>query len=243
MARRVLHRVTPYAMELLAAAGAAAGAGAGAEVVLAVRFFYPAPFGPRRFPILSAHLGDLPVLRLATELDDVRAFDESHVAEVVAVGLFVGLAVFAFVLYGLQRGRQEYLWLGLFCLLYALCAVMKIRVESGFVDATTAVILLYRYAGCVAMICSFEFVIHFVHARARWPARVIEASFLLAPLAGQVSEDAFGVWLVALLAALFVYLARYLLAGYRRAVAEVKLLLPFLALLVLGNVIFFVSQF
>ncbi len=209
------------------------------DVTVAFRFAYPFSYRPERFPISAVEAGPLRQVQLAQQLHALENFDEVHVAEIVGIGLFLGLAAFAFVLFVLQRSRPEYLWLGLFCLTYSLTAILKILVESGALVENDAVMLLYRYVGCSAMVCSLEFVIRFAQVRWRPADRAIEALFLLTPLLGLVSQFHFTLLLVLCFTLLFVYVCACLIRAYRQGLAEIRVFLPLLALFVLLDILYY----
>ena len=211
------------------------------DLTLAFRFSYPAFYLPTKFPLARVQVGPLHAVELAQQLETLRGFDDNHVAEIVGIGLFLGLASFAFVLFGLQRSQPEYLWLALFCLLYGITATMKILVESGTLAESDLIMLAYRYAGCFAMICSLEFVTRFAQVTWWRSVRTLEALFLVIPLVGLFSQFRFTASLVLCFVLLLGYMGVCLLRAYQRGVAEVKLLLPFLSLLILVDIFYYAS--
>ncbi len=231
MEHRMLKRVPPMAVPLPA----------GDEWTVALRFYYPRLLPPRVLPLRRAELEPYAEARLVAELATLREFDDLHLAEVIGVGLCFGLCVFAVVLYALQRTQTEYLWLALFCGFYGVCVTFKVKLESGALPESTAWVLVYRYLGCAAMVCSLEFVMRFAGSRRRPSARALQALFLLLPLVGPSSELGFVISLVFSMLALFVFMTVYLWSAHRRGMTEVRMLVPFLSLLVLVNAFYLAS--
>jgi len=69
------------------------------------------------------------------------------------------------ILYRSQRDHDEYLWLGIFSLNFALYDIIGVAILSGWLPITRAVIVLVNYAGRLGMVTQIEFAMRFTPYR------------------------------------------------------------------------------
>jgi hypothetical protein len=193
------------------------------EITLAIRFYHVKPL--TRSPLGRIQLGSPSVLISAIELARIREFDNDLATEFILGLVLLAFAAFFLVLYLAQRQRPEYLWLALYCFWIGGFFLVNIGILNGNLSDGTWARLARASFGFYGDLCSLEFVVRFVRAKARWPLRLVELILFLAPLEvffpfipGYVTVPALTLWFIA-----FGY---FLVQAFRTGNVENRLLLP-----------------
>jgi hypothetical protein len=195
-----------------------------AETVLAIRFYIGGETD-HYFPLTAATIGPAAVIGARLDLDRLRDFNNSTLADCLAIAVYLLVALVGAILYFARRDYDEYLWLAAFSIAYALYVWIAAANLSGWLPYNDATVYAEDLVGWGAMILNLEFVMHFARTRRRRPVRILQAIMLfpsiLAIYAGSVYFPVlfigFICWLMAEIACL--------VAAYRRGQAGVILLL------------------
>jgi hypothetical protein len=194
------------------------------DITLAIRFHHHDPLV--RSPLKQIQIGQESAVLAATELARIHNFDLNLAAQLLVGLTVVVFSAFVFVLYLAQRQRSEYLWLALYCLCIGSYFLVNIGMGSGTIPLTIWSRLFIACLGFYSCICSLEFVIRFVRAKAHWLVRLLEFLLLLGPLdvffppAINDYSSTFALLLT------FAALGYFLIRAFRSGSFENKLLLP-----------------
>jgi hypothetical protein len=194
-----------------------------ADIVLAIRFYSGET--AHYFPLTRVTLGSNAVMSTAVELNNLRAFNNSTLADCLAIGIYLLVALVALILYVARRDDREYLWLAVFSIDFALYVSVAAAAHAGWLAENSANVLMQDFVGWAAMMLNLEFVLHFAHTRRRWPVRLIQAIMVfpsfLAVYAAPIYFAVLFIGFICWLAAAMVCLA----AAHRRGQAGAALLL------------------
>jgi hypothetical protein len=198
------------------------------DITLAIRFNHHNWLS--QSPLRQLQIGQESAVLAATELSRIHDFDLYMAAGLILGLTLVAFAAFFFVLYLAQRQRSEYLWLALYCLCVGVYYLVNTGQTSGTIPVTIWSRLLLACCGFYLSICSLEFVIRFVRAKAHWLVRLLEFLLLLGPLEvffpARITNYCSTISLILTSAALGYFLIR----AFRSGSFENKLLLPPFAL-------------
>jgi len=79
------------------------------DIVLAIRFYCGSVYPLQSLPLTRVSLGSLGTIRIVTELDHLRAFNNGLLAAYACLCVSLLIAITAMILYRLQRDHDEYL--------------------------------------------------------------------------------------------------------------------------------------
>jgi hypothetical protein len=154
------------------------------DMVLAIRFycrsyFYAKFFG---FPLTRVSIGPLGAVQTSVELQSLRTINNFVLPNYVCLGVNLLIAFTAMILYRSQRDHDEYLWLGIACLMFVLYGTLERVFGTGWVPYTRAVSVALQYAGWGFNAAHIEFFVRFTQVRRRWPIRIVQGTQLVQPL-------------------------------------------------------------
>jgi hypothetical protein len=202
------------------------------DIVLAIRFYYGlnggySSFQSQTLPFTRVSFGSLASVRASLELERLRDFNNGPIGNYALLCIYLLVAITAVFLYRAQRGHEEYLWLGIASLCFALYDILGIAIVSGWLPLNVAVILAGDYSGWFATITHIEFVVRFTRTRRLWPIRTVQGAMLIPPLLA-ANPAIHMLYASAVVIGLFLFLAVVapcLTAAYRSGMAESGLML------------------
>ena len=194
------------------------------EITLAVRLYHSNAI--TRSPLKRMQIGHLSGILAATELSRIHAFDVNDSFEFMLAAVLFFFGIFSLILYLAQRQRSEYLWLALFCFFKCGYANSNSLQEVGILSVGFWGAILTSALGYYSCLCSLEFVIRFVHAKARWPVRAVEMIFLLGPLQTFLAPNLRYIVLVPAIWLWVVSLCYFTVLAFRSRDLENRVLLP-----------------
>jgi hypothetical protein len=151
------------------------------DIVLAIRFYCGE--GPiQSLPFARVSMGSIPTVRADIEFQHLNWFNNETLASFVCICVSLLMAIPAIILYRLQRDHDEYLWFGILCLVAAVYACLDAAILSGWLPLTLPVILAINCTGILCMAAEIEFVMRLTRIRRRWPIRILQGVFLIAPV-------------------------------------------------------------
>jgi hypothetical protein len=205
------------------------------DIVLAIRF-YSGPFTSDPLPFRRVSIGSYGAIQTASESDHVRAFTRRLLANDLSIGITLLIAITAIILYRSQRDHDEYLWLGISCLDFALYASLETAILSGWLPDKLQVSMLDHWAGWICIALNVEFVMRFTRIRRRWPMRMLQGLILIGPvLLVSPATQVLAMWtFIFVWAAVAVVETACFVSAYRRGMSDAGLLLvPCVACIVL----------
>jgi phosphoserine phosphatase RsbU/P len=207
------------------------------DIVLAIRF-YCGVYPTQSLPFTRISIGSFGAIRIATEFDHLRSFNNGPLAIYACICVTLLMAITSMILYNLQRDHDEYLWLGILALDFAVYAFFDIARLSGWLPIRLPVILVHMYTGLLCMAMEIEFVARFTRIRRRWPVRIVQSLILIIPaLDFSPSTWHYGLALVIAWAAMIAVMTACFVSAYRRGLADSGLFFLFLVVWVANDVL------
>jgi hypothetical protein len=192
------------------------------DVTVAIRFYSTS----QNLPVLAADVGESDAIRNKVDLAQIRSFGANSAQYYLAAFIYFSLVPVALILFFAQRNRVEYLWLGIYCSLWATFVTLDASVSAGYLPFGGPVLTwVYYYSGFGNMAALLEFVRHFARRRPRLVLRGFQALLLLTPLATLVNQELFYVLLVSDWALQFALTSALLWRGFRRGQTDCGLLM------------------
>ncbi len=118
-----------------------------------------------------------------------RKWNQSVIAELILVFLFLGVAALGWILYLAQRHHSEYLWLALMCLAVTVNGTLEVCHWLALVSNEVFQVLIL-WTGRIFMAVTVEFVLRFTGAQRRQVARGFQIAMLVLPLVSLVGLQA-----------------------------------------------------
>jgi Stage II sporulation protein E (SpoIIE) len=154
-------------------------------VTVAIRFYSIR----EELPVMEANAGEARAIQNAADLVRIREFDQYHLQYCVCVFICYGFVPVALILFFAQRNHPEYLWLGIFCLLWASYVLMDQSADMGHMAINPPVSLWVRmYCGYGNMFACLEFVRSFARRQPFLALRAVQALILLTPFLWHAGE-------------------------------------------------------
>jgi hypothetical protein len=192
------------------------------DVAVAIRFYSRS----ETLPVLAADVGEPGAIRNKVDLAQIRSFDADSAQYYLAALIYFSFVPVALILFFAQRSHTEYLWLGIYCFLWATFVALDSSIAAGYIPFGGPVLTwVYYYSGFGNMAACLEFVRRFARRRPRVVIRGFQALLLLTPLATLVNQELFFVLLVSDWALQFALTSALLWRGFRRGQTDCGLLM------------------
>jgi Stage II sporulation protein E (SpoIIE) len=171
------------------------------DIVLAIRFLRAQYPSSNPLPFARVSLGSFDAVQTAAERErlDVPLLGWGNLARYVCLSITLLIAITAMILYTARRDHDEYLWLGILCLCFALYALIESSIMAGWLPSTLPAIFLDVYSGWCCIALTIEFVMRFTRVRWRWPIRMLQGLILIGPVMNFIPAT------MALYAAVFIF--------------------------------------
>ncbi|HKF47701.1 MAG TPA: SpoIIE family protein phosphatase [Terracidiphilus sp.] len=195
------------------------------DMVLAIRF-YSAASNLGSLPIQWVRIGPLGAVQLSVELESLDIIHNWLFINCVCLGVNLLIGLTAMILYRSQRDHDEYLWLGIACLMFVLYGAFEIAYGTGWVPFTRPVLGALECAGFTFNAAHIEFFVRFTQVRRRWPIRIVQGAQLVQPLLALLPIPTFSG--LGFVIAQFLFTAAIsvcLISAFRRGMADSRLLL------------------
>jgi hypothetical protein len=200
----------------------------GQPIVVAIRS-WAAPGVPISYGLLErveAGTGEDIADRMALAIS--RKWNQSVIAELILVFLFLGVAALGGILYLAQRHHSEYLWLALMCLAVTIKGALEVCHWLALVSNETFGIM-DLWSGRIFMAVTVEFVLRFTGAGRRQLARGFQVGVLVLPLVSLVGlESTYEVLSISAEVIFCILISVLLFRAWRRGFREAGIMLvPF----------------
>jgi hypothetical protein len=194
------------------------------DMVLAIRFYCVG--SEAGLPFARVSIGPLGAVQTSAELESLRLINEWVHPNYVCLGLNLLIALTAMILYRAQRNHDEYLWLGIACLMFVLYGTLEMVAGIGWVAMTMAVLVALQCAGWGFNAAHIEFFLRFTRMRRRWPIRIVQGVQLIQPLLAFLPNAYLsGLGFVVAHSLFTAAVSVCLISAFRRGMADSRLLL------------------